>query len=743
MKDIFKYFVLISVLNIPMFGQNFDRIDVPIYDQGRKLSLANVGGLKAPQFSNVDFNEDGKLDLFVFDRNGNKILPFVKIGASGSLDYRFAPEYISQFPELNLFALLVDYNRDGIKDIFTGSTNLPGSVEVWKGKRDLNGKTSYEILNFTNSTYRNVLHFSNDGSSFVNVYVSLIDLPAIVDVDGDGDIDIVSFEPDGSFASFYRNLSVEQNLDFDQFKFDRPSICWGGFSENQFNEIITLSNDTVRCAQSFAPGNPGVRHSGSTLTIYDANGDGLMDLLIGDLGSSKLKKLVNRGWKKKAWMKEVEINFPADDVAADIEFFPASYFVDVDDDGKRDLIVAPNEINSAENNDHVWFYKNVETDSSPKFQLIKKNFLTDEMAYFFGGSHPTFEDVDGDGLLDLVIGTTGIKKKNGERENRMFLLQNVGKSSSPEFNILNNDYLSFSNIDGEDSGRFAPSFGDLDGDGARDLLIGDAVGRMFFLKNQSPKGAPYQFGNPVYPYFNIFVGQNAKPFIADVDADGLLDLVVGKRNNELNLFKNIGQKSIPTFNANLDQLPNQRQFGRIFSGNNSATQNGSPIIIEESGGNKKLIIGSNSRNFRVFDMNTIPFTLISEDMGNISEGINVVSTFADIDNDGYYEMAVGNERGGLAFYNTIFMVGNTTAIGETTLLDIQAVIYPNPAKDEIFVFNEILNTDITLHDMIGNEIMKLQNNAKNTLPQGLSTGIYLIKFRNYLGMITKKVVIYE
>ncbi len=741
MKQIFKVFFLLIWLHSGSNAQNFDLLEIPIFNEGKKLDLSNVGGLKAPQFSNIDFNADGKMDIFIFDRNGDKIIPLVKTGIPGQLTYRYAPEYIDQFPELRVFALLKDYNNDGILDIFTTAPLFPGGVAVWKGIKNANGANSYEKVTFNNSFYREILHFSNDGSNFANIYVSSIDLPAITDVDGDGDVDIISFEADGSFASFYRNLAIEDNLGIDILKFDRPTICWGSFSENQFNENITLSDNPFSCAQGLNPGNPGSRHSGSSLTVFDTNGDGLQDMIIGDLGSSKLKKLINRGTKSNAWVRELEINFPADDIPVDLEYFLAAYFVDVDDDGKRDLIIAPNEINSAENSDHIWMYTNIGTDANPKFKLVQKNFLIDQMAYFYGGSHPAFADVDVDGLIDIVVGTSGIQKKKGEKENRIIFIKNIGSTSNPSFEIVDQDYLDFSEINGKTNGRFAPTFGDLDSDGATDLVIGDAVGQLFYFRNNAPKNKPCQFSSPGYPFADVFVGQNAKPMIIDLDNDGLQDLVLGEKNNRLNFLKNVGQQGNPIFNNNLNAAPNTRSLGKFFQGSDIPTQNGAPVIITTTNNKRLMVFGTNEANFRLYEVTADTFPLLMDFMGNIKEGSRVISTLADIDNDGYYEMAVGNDRGGLAFYNTIFKVDTTSSTEEDMGEIAPITIFPNPAHNEIYIFTTLDLGEIILYNVQGQEIMSLQNNASNHLSLDLNSGLYIIKMKHASGTFSRKLLI--
>ncbi|MBC7885862.1 MAG: VCBS repeat-containing protein, partial [Saprospiraceae bacterium] len=273
MKNIYASLIVffISLQSGSLHGQNFERLNITVTKDFKTLKLPGTGGLRGGQFSNIDFNQDGIQDLFIFDRNGDQIIPLIKTGAIGSLDYVFAPEYIPMFPKLRNWALLVDYNNDGIQDIFASSSLYPGCIEVWKGKRE-DARLIFKLVTF-NYGLAEILQFPIT-NGFTQIYVSSIDLPAIADVDFDGDMDIVSFEPDGSFATYYQNLSVEENLGQDSLKYIRKDICWGKFAENQFNDAIVLSDNSFSCASGITTGgNQGVRHSGSTLCIFDMDGD--------------------------------------------------------------------------------------------------------------------------------------------------------------------------------------------------------------------------------------------------------------------------------------------------------------------------------------------------------------------------------------------------------------------------------------------------------------------------------------
>lgn len=733
--------VIMMFLNFQnVYCQNFERLQVPIYQADKELKLSNTGGLRAGQFSNIDFNGDGKNDLFVFDRNGDQVLPFVKTGEVESLDYRFAPEYIPIFPPLRNWALLIDFNKDSVLDIFTASSKYPGCIEVWRGKKDQSGRITYKLITF-NYGLPEILQFPIS-NNYTQIYVSSIDLPAIADVDNDGDMDIISFEADGSYASFYRNTSVEEKLGLDSLKYVRHDICWGKFAENQFNEKITLSANAFSCSSGLTTVTTGLRHSGSSITVFDNDGDGDMDIILGDIGSPKLTRLINGGTQENAYMTKLESNFPENDVPVNLDYFVGAYYVDVDADGKRDLIVTPNEMNSAESENHVWLYKNVGSDNAPIFRFVKNNFLVEEMAYFNSASHPAFGDINGDGLQDIIMGTGGIQLKNGIKKNRMLLLLNTGTNKNPAYTITDEDYLQFSKY-GEQTGRFAPALGDIDNDGDEDLIVGDARGQLYFALNIAGKGKPMVFNTPTYFYSEIFVGQNAKPQIIDLDGDGLKDIVVGEKNNEFNFFKNIGTAALPKFNSEAETLPNTRQAGKLFTGNNFETQNGAPYFFKST--NKLLMMmGTEDAGFITYhdiEGNLYSgFKKLSEMTGNIKQGRKVTSSLADIDGDGFLEMAVGNERGGLVFYNTTFK-SDTVSSTQVTDLDLNIKIFPNPTFDYIFVKSDLNISEAVLYSTSGVKITDIKFNEPNEITN-LPQGVYFLKIYFAGTSVTKKLIKY-
>ncbi len=745
MKNTYYYFLLFFLYFIQLsqksWGQTFGSIDIPIYKNGVLLSNAAVGGLKIPHFSNIDIDGDGIKDLLVFDRTGNQVMPFIKTGPIGNTDYRYAPEYINDFPQMSGWVLLRDYNGDGIEDIFTSNNDF--NIRVWKGSRLPNGRLSFSRLFFENVSKREILNFKIDGN-YAEIYNSNLDVPAIVDIDNDGDLDVFTFSSSSVSVSFYKNMSVELGRPLDEFHFIRPTTCWGNFVEGQLDEIIKLSDNPLICARNNVSDgiNSGQRHDGSTLNILSLNGDDLPDLLIGDIGFSNIQALINGGTKDNAHMISVEKNFPIYDTPIDIRDFVATFSVDVDGDDIVDLIATTVSI-SGTNKDHIWYYKNMGNNKTPQFKLMTKNFLLDKMPNLYSNSHPCFVDVNQDGLMDLVVGTGGFKLSDVDRVNSLVLMLNTGTNTQPKFEIIDEDYLSLSR-DTNIVSRLAPSLGDMDNDGDLDLIIGDAVGRLTYFENIAGPGQTFAFSQtPQYKYPNddFSVLENSKPFIYDVNGDGLYDIIVGKKNVQLHVLINQGTKENPVFTSNPRTLPNIFNLGSFIPNNSFRFGNGAPhIIISE--GRPILLFGTENSGILSYDtgedLAKSPFTQILQTTETLLKDSGLVPSLYDIDNDGYYEMAVGNTRGGILFFSTHFKTGSSNIVNNSLSKDIK--IYPNPAKGWFTISGITAGTQLELYNINGQYIRNLKSEDIIDVSD-LNSGTYYLKLQNSTEVYTHKIVI--
>lgn len=172
-----KVLVLFSVLYwLNANAQYIPNTTITAAQYGSTLDLPFIGGLTAPQFSDVDVNFDGINDLFIFDRG--TWLPIILIkDETGNFIYH--PEYANNFPALEDWVLLRDFNCDGIMDIFTyyiGSTRVYKGIEVAGEIYFTLEKSMLEYADFTGTTA---------------LYTSRTDIPAIDDIDSDGDFDIL------------------------------------------------------------------------------------------------------------------------------------------------------------------------------------------------------------------------------------------------------------------------------------------------------------------------------------------------------------------------------------------------------------------------------------------------------------------------------------------------------------------------------------------------------------------------
>ena len=316
---------------------------IPVNQNNKNISLPFAGGFDVPQFSACDLDFDGKKDIVIFDREGGKISCYLNKGITGQIAYEYAPQYASKFPKkLTEWMLLVDYNGDGKEDIFTA---IPGGVKIYKNTSTTLNGISFSLVNGDVQ--------ADFGSFVTRLYSGPADIPAILDVDDDGDVDILSMElgidTAGDGIYMYKNMSMETYGNKDSVNnFIVHKRCWGRFRESYQNCNVSLQYQSGPCATGnrYIPEYTksefenlvtkklnGGKHSGSTLLVFDSNGDGKNDILIGDIGCSNMYLLVNTESNTNPIFTSFYRFYPTIDPIL-VESFPAAFYLDVNNDNK-------------------------------------------------------------------------------------------------------------------------------------------------------------------------------------------------------------------------------------------------------------------------------------------------------------------------------------------------------------------------------------------------------------------------
>ncbi len=699
---IMAFFLLFSLV-----GKAQQSIDIQVKTIENTLVFPWAGGLNACQFGRMDLDGDGRKDLLVFDRHGNRLLTFLNQGATGEIKYNYAPKYAKRFPKLTDWAVFADYDGDGREDIFTYS-------QAWAGMKVFRNISS-EQIEFELVAYPYLTSWQGGGE--VNLIATNADYPAITDLDGDGDLDILTFGVLGTFIEKHRNMSVELYGTRDSLVFEKTDFCWGRVAESEENNEMYL--DTCLFGKSLIVSKDDFRHRGATFAVRDLTGNGLPDLLLADVDYPNLVFLKNGGTPDNALMVSQETHFPENDP---IRLFsmPVPFFTDIDNDGVDDLLVSPFDPNpmACEGQNSVWLYLNRGTNKNSDFQLYTKSFLQDQMLDVGTGAFPVFVDTDGDGLTDLVVGNIGVQT---HRAAQLHCFKNVGTEQNPVFQLFDND---FGGLKFLETMALQPTFGDLDGDGRNEMLVGTAEGNLLLFDHDF---------NLLDDGFLHFGKAWSAPCLFDVDDDGILDLVVGDASGKLTYYQGVKQGNNTTFQLISDY------WGQVDVCDHSASYFGYSVPnLFKVGSEFLLAVGSEQGKLFLFrDLNLnfgSTFTDITDRWSDYvcafenRFGMRCASALADLNGDGTLEMVVGNFGGGLELMNGNIVVNQGVVENEKMAFRV----FPNPAQGRFSIEG---TGRLTIMNLLGQTVLTKEINGTERIE--LPRGIWFVK----LDETTRKVVV--
>jgi len=350
---------------------------------------------------------------------------------------------------------------------------------------------------------------------------------------------------------------------------------------------------------------------------------------------------------------------------------------DIDDDGDWDLYIG------TENN-YYWYFENIGTSNLPIFQYRSSNI--DSLYPICPGSayesDLDFCDIDADGDFDALLcnGIIGISINQGTNNVPLFsspdtlftqsnqyliatnfasadidndgdydilagtwyaggitLYENVGTIQNYEFNLITSNWQSIQ----ISQGKGDPCFGDLDGDGDLDLLVGTGQGKIYHYRNDGTPQVP-QMVLITDNFCGIDVIDDASPELADIDGDGDLDLFVGR---DPSINESIMNQGDVYFYENIGS-PQQYSF-QFVTTNYLTFDNGkldTPRLVDiDADGDPDFISRVNSHILLYRNQGTAGNPEIVFETDSFC-GISVNSIepwFCDIDNDGDYDLFCG------------------------------------------------------------------------------------------------------
>jgi hypothetical protein len=534
-------------------------------------------------------------------------------------------------------------------------------------------------------------------------------------------------------------MAMELTGNCDTVAFEFSESCWGLFYEGLNSYILNCPN--CQCPQITNPNtaNSKQKHAGSTLLAIDIDNDNDKDLVLGDVSYNNLNLLINGGDNQNALMISVDSIFPQNNsntIAADMHVYPATYYLDVTNDGVKDLIVTTNSQNNSENFESSWLYENAGQTNNPDFNFVQTNFLQSDMIDLGKSAFPTFYDYNNDSLLDLVVGNYGYHFAYNDPISSLALFENTGTKDIPKYDLIDRDWQGISTVNLNTNLNIpvlniSPTFGDLDGDGDKDMLLGDADGELHYFTNQAGN-----FNITVPNYFSIDVGYFSQPQLVDVDRDGLLDIIIGEQDGSLNYCPNSGTVTSAAFDTII------KNWGGIdVDTNYISTGYSSPKLID-SNGVYQLFVGSYTGTIYQFtniDGNISgQFSPVYSTAANLWDGGKCAFALADINNDNQPEMILGNLSGGIAYFSSDTLLNDTSTTNTLNNKQTNFSIYPNPANGQVTIESSEIGI-VKIINLLGKTIYKARKSSYLTEinTSQFAKGIYILQ----LNGMTSKVLI--
>ncbi|MCB0568828.1 MAG: VCBS repeat-containing protein [Phaeodactylibacter sp.] len=667
----------------------FPAEDIPFFSNGHQLPYALAGGLEAPQFVEMGLNSDELPDLIAFDRAGSKAIPFEAYVAAEGIRYRYAPAYEAFFPPLYQFFQAADLNCDGLADLLT--------MEPLTSAADVALKVYLQQPGGPNTLAfeAHMLRLLNNPDTVIRIHA--FDLPTVADINGDGLLDILYIPQSSTQIQYYENISAMMGS-CDSLAFELRDDCWGNASY-ELDGSFLLHNCGPR----------SVGCAGSAMLATDEDGDGDKDLLFSGIYDTRIRKLINGGNTVEADLISQDESWLQD--GEPLMEFPAPYLVKLGQQNTFDLLVATNRLSGVGAGlGNTKIYRFSGSEETGGWELLTDDFLIRDMVDPGFRSSPAVWDANGDGLPDLLVAYNKPHVVYGY-VSAIALYLNEGTATQPAFHLAADDC---GGLLASALKAIHPTFGDIDGDGQAELVIGLADGKLRTYHATAGDSPEFTLMAPG-PFDSFQLNGFAKPQLIDVNDDGLPDLACGTRNGTTTLLINEGTAEAPSFTLSTDTLGGIVPQGYF--------QENSPFLLPAGDGLFWLYNGQYDGKASLYKGQPgQDFFLMEKNISPVDVGERASICLYDLNGDQLPELIAGNMRGGIEIFTPTPVSGHASprqAGGTIT-------VFPNPSPgEEVFLSLPLADgpLQLLLYDATGHLALE-KRLADGPVPHPLRIGLH-------------------
>jgi hypothetical protein len=521
-----------------------------------------------------------------------------------------------------------------------------------------------------------------NGDAYTHTFFGGLNTPShqFVDIDGDGDADLFIRDRSDSLI-FFRNQGTSQMPDFQWVTDAYQQLFIGSwfkfadvdndadfdlFAETPFGIIRYYQNIGTPSAPQFVIAADSLRDIAGELILVDGPSvpewadmycNGQLDLYLGRI-SGYITEYRLQGFDTH----NIPLYEHVTDTFQNLQILTGGAknasqprtmrhgansltFIDIDADSDLDLFWGDFFAGS------IIFIENTGSCGSPSLDTtnIVEQYPPSDPVNTGGFNIPRFADLDGDNDFEMFVSVFGgANSFVADKEENFYYYLNTGSSTNPVFELQTKKFINSIDI-GQNT---VPALADIDADGDLDLFLanqidlnapGQSNSRIYFFEN-TDFGNTFVLRNKNYLNFDKpLFGSNYAPAFGDLDSDGDPDLLIGQWDGKIIFWRNNGTPS----NAQFELV--SENYLNIDVGSNST-----PELVDIDGDlDLDLFIGEAAGNINFYENRGTPqqadFVFVTDNFAGIQLGFQQYShpAFINIDGDDDDDLFVGSDTKGV------------------------------------------------------------------------------------------------